>query len=228
MTTAKTFYKLFLFLQRLQSKLHVFPLGILKACLKNTEKVHMNNFKVKIFLIVFTALTALQAQSADLVFESDVQVRRNNQNSFESIKAGSGVPLEPGDNVFVMTPTNLPLLIVAPAKDNAKVVVPDTNMAAALQEQLQPTLQKATSEIIDGLRKAEALIQKKDYPQASSIILSLKSKYKDISSLLFMSGTLAYLMKNKSTAVEDLQKGLLLDPSNESAKKLLTQLKGGV
>lgn len=188
----------------------------------------MNNFKVKIFLIVFTALTALQAQSADLVFESDVQVRRNNQNSFESIKAGSGVPLEPGDNVFVMTPTNLPLLIVAPAKDNAKVVVPDTNMAAALQEQLQPTLQKATSEIIDGLRKAEALIQKKDYPQASSIILSLKSKYKDISSLLFMSGTLAYLMKNKSTAVEDLQKGLLLDPSNESAKKLLTQLKGGV
>lgn len=227
MTTAKNYYEHLLSRKRLQSNLGISALGGLQTAPKDTEKVNMNNFKVKIFLTVFAVLTGFEAQAADLIFESDVQIKKNDQNSFENLKAGQGFALEPGDNVFVMTPKNLPLLIVAPMKDNAKVVIPDTNMSAALQEQLQPTLQKATSEIIDGLRKAENLIQKKDFPQASAILLSLKSKYKDISSLLFMSGTLAYLMNNKSSAVDDLQKGLALDPTNESAKKLLTQLKGG-
>lgn len=187
----------------------------------------MKTFTVKIFLATLASLVAVHATAADLVFESDVQIKKNDQNAFEEIKAGQSFEITPGDNIFVMSPKKLPMLIVAPAKDKAKVVITDTNMTAALQEQLQPTLQKATSEIVDGLRKAEILIQKKDYPQASAILLALKGKYKDISSLLFMSGTLAYLMNNKSSAVDDLQKGLLLDPSNESAKKLLAQLKGG-
>lgn len=227
MTTAKNSYEHLLIQKRLRSNLGISPLRMLQTRPKETEKAYMNNFKVKIFLTVFAALTAFEAKAADLIFESDVQIKKNDQNSFESIKAGEGIPLEPGDNIFVMTKKSLPLLVVAPMKDNAKVVIPDSNMSTALQEQLQPTLQKATSEIVDGLRKAETLIQKKDFPQASAILLSLKSKYKDISSLLFMSGTLAYLMNNKSSAVEDLQKGLALDPTNESAKKLLTQLKGG-
>ena len=195
--------------------------------MKQTEKTFMKTMSVKIFLTTLTAFIALHAKAADLVFESDVQIKKNDQTSFEPIKAGQSFEISPGDNIFVMTPKSLPLLIVAPAKDKAKVVITDSNMSAALQEQLQPTLQKATSEVIDGLRKAEALIQKKAYPQASAILLALKGKYKDISSLLFMSGTLAYLMNNKSSAVDDLQRGLALDPSNESAKKLLAQLKGG-
>jgi hypothetical protein len=227
MKTAKNFYQHFLVQKRPPSNLGFSSLGLLQTGPKETEKAYMNNFKVKIFLSLFIALTALDANSADLIFESDVQFKKNTQNSFENLKAGEGMSLEAGDNVFVMTKKNLPMLIMAPARDKAKIVIPDTNMSAALQEQLQPTLQKATSEIIDGLRKAESLIQKKDFSQASSILLSLKSKYKDISSLLFMSGTLAYLMNNKSSAVDDLQKGLALDPTNESAKKLLTQLKGG-
>jgi len=166
------------------------------------------------------------AMAAELVFESDVQIKKNEQNSFETIKAGQSLPLQAGDNVFVMTSQNLPLLVVAPSKNNSKIVVSDTNMTAALQEHLQPIVQKATMEIVDGLRKAETLIQKKDYTQASTIILSLKSKYKDISSLLFMSGTISYLMNNKSAAMEDLQKGLIIDPANEPAKRLLAQMKG--
>jgi hypothetical protein len=227
MKTAKNFYQHFLVQKRPPSNLGFSSLGLLQTGPKETEKAYMNNFKVKIFLTVFAVLTTFEAKSADLVFESDVQIKKNDQNAFASLKAGEGMVLEPGDNVFVMTKKNLPLLIVAPMKDNAKIVVPDSNMSAALQDQLQPTLQKATSEIVDGLRKAETLIQKKDFSQASAILLSLKGKYKDISSLLFMSGTLAYLMNNKSSAVDDLQRGLALDPSNESAKKLLTQLKGG-
>lgn len=164
--------------------------------------------------------------AGEVIFESDVQVKKNAQNSFENLKAGQSLPLQAGDSFFVITPQNIPLLIFSPSKTNAKFVVADTNISTALQEQLQPVVQKATTEIIDGLRRTEALIQKKDYQQAATIVVSLKSKYPNISSLLFMSGTLNYLTNNKSAAVEDLQRGLSLDPGNEPAKKLLAQLKG--
>lgn len=186
----------------------------------------MSSFSFKKILIIASVLFAFQAYAAELVFESDVQIKRNDQTSFEKVKAGETLPLKPGDSVFAMSPQNMPILVVAPVKDQGRVVVSDTNMSAAMQEQLQPTLQKATSEIVDGLRKAEALIQKKDYSQAQTLVMTLKTKYKDISSLLFMSGTLSYLMNNKTAAVEDLQRGLQLDPNNEPAKKLLAQLKG--
>lgn len=182
------------------------------------------------FKFFFTTLIAFSfissARATEVVFESDVKVKRGDQNSFEDIKAGQSLPLIAGESVFALNSQNMPVLIVAPAKDKARVVVADSNMSTAIQAHLQPTLQKATSEIVDGLRKAEILIQKKDFTQASTIILSLKSKYTDISSLLFMSGTLAYLQNNKSSAIEDLSRGLQLDPNNEPAKKLLAQLKG--
>ena len=160
------------------------------------------------------------------MFESDVKVKRNDQNSFEEIKAGQALSLAPGESVFALNSQNMPVLIVTPAKDKGRVVVADSNMSMAMQAHLQPALQKATGEIVEGLRKAEILIQKKDFTQATAIVLSLKSKYTDIASLLFMSGTLSYLQNNKSAAIEDLSRGLQLDPNNEPAKKLLAQLKG--
>ncbi len=186
----------------------------------------MGSFSFKISFTAVVILCAQATRATDVVFESDVQIKRNDQNSFENLKAGQSIPLNAGDSVFALNGQNMPVLIVAPVKDKGRVVVADSNMSLAIQSQLQATLQKSTSEIIDGLRKAEGLIQKKDFNQASTIILSLKSKYKDISSLLFMSGTLSYLQNNKSAAIEDLQRGLSLDPNNEPAKKLLTQLKG--
>jgi len=186
----------------------------------------MDSFSYKFFITTILFLFTPLAHATDVVFESDVQFKRNNQNAFEPLKAGQSISLNSGDNVFALNGQNMPVLIVAPAKDKARVVVADSNISVALQAQLQPTLQKAISEIVDGLRRAENLIQKKDYVQASAILFSLKSKYKDISSLLFMSGTLSYLQNNKTVAIEDLTRGLQLDPNNEPAKKLLAQLKG--
>lgn len=186
----------------------------------------MDSFSFKFFFTTIVILFAHSAHATDVVFESDVQIKRNDQNSFENLKAGQSISLNAGESVFALNNQNMPVLIIAPVKDKGRVVVADSNISLAIQAQLQPSLQKATGEIIDGLRKAEGLIQKKDFTQASAIILSLKSKYKDISSLLFMSGTLSYLQNNKSAAIEDLQRGLSLDPNNEPAKKLLAQLKG--
>lgn len=182
-------------------------------------------FKTFLGLLIF--LAAPVARTAEIIFESDIQFKRPEQNSFESLKAGQGIPLKAGDYIFAMTSHNLPLLVVAPEKERSRVVVSNVLLSSSLQLQLKPHLQKATTEIIEGLRQAETLIQKKDLSQATALITSLKNKYQDIPSLIFMSGTLAYLTNDKNTAVQELQRGLELDPGNEPARKLLKQLKGG-
>lgn len=168
----------------------------------------------------------LFSNASEVVFESNVQFKKNEQTNFESLKAGESLNLKSGESALIITPQNIPLLVYAIQKDGSKITVADSNVSTALAEKLQPSLQKATAEIIEGLRKAEALIQKRDFSQAASITALLKEKYQNISSVLFMSGTIFYLMNNKASAVEDLQSGLRLDPNNEPAKKLLGQLKG--
>lgn len=178
------------------------------------------------FLTILFFCSHQFVQASEIVFESNVQFKRNNQANFESLKAGDSLSLKSGENAFVITPQNIPVLVYSVQKEGSKITIADSNITTALLEQLQPSLQKATNEIIDGLRKAETLVQKREISQASSITSTLKEKYRNISSVLFMSGTIFYLMNNKASAIEDLQNGLRLDPNNEPAKKLLIQLKG--
>lgn len=173
-----------------------------------------------------TTICGHYSYASEVIFESDVQLKKGQQTGFESVKAGASVKLEPGENAFVMTPQNLPILIYATQKEGSKIIVSNTSVAAALADQLQPSLEKATNEIIDGLRRAESYVKKRDFTQASSITAALKEKYRNISAVLFMSGTVYFLMNNKNSAIEDLQNGLRLDPNNEPAKKLLSQIKG--
>lgn len=189
----------------------------------------MNTAK-KIFYVLISAnlFASLPALAGKIAFESTVQVKKADQVSFETVASGTNIDINPGDQLLVVSKQGLPLLVFAPSSKDSSIVIQDGAVNTALQEQLQPSIEKSTNEIIEGLRRAETLIQKRDFNQASVVTSSLKEKYKNISSVLFLSGTLNYLMNNKSAAVEDLQKGLALDPNNESAKKLLAQLKGGI
>lgn len=187
----------------------------------------MKTAHYKFFFTCLLGLATLPARATEIIFESDVQYKRNEQNSFSELKAGQGISVNAGNYLLVKNSKNLPLVVITPGKTNAKVVISDSDFSSLLNLQLQPQLQKATSEIIEGLRQAETLIQKRSLTQANSIVASLKAKYHDIPSLIFMSGTLAYLMNDKATATEELKRGLQLDPSNEPAKKLLKQIQGG-
>lgn len=170
---------------------------------------------------------ALSAHAAELRFESDVSVRKLDQNNSESKKSGEALVVNPGDAaIIVHGKKNLPLLVFAPSSNDSKVTLTDAQFELLLQEQLQPTLESATREIVSELRRTESLVQRKDYAQAQTIMSGLKTKYPRVSSVLFMSGTVSFLMNNKAGAIEDLQKGLEFDPQNEPAKKLLAQLKG--
>lgn len=185
-----------------------------------------NKILLPILFVTFAASLGLRARAAELVFESDTKAKKSNQSQFQTIHAGEAIPFDSSDPLLVITQKGLPILFYCPNSKSAKATILDADVSTALQEELRPTLQMQTNEIITQLRRAESLIQKKDYNQALSVITVLKEKYKEISPILFMSGTIYYLLNNKPLAIEELQKGLALDPQDDSAKRLLTQLKG--
>lgn len=181
-----------------------------------------------IITLIMIALGSQTGFASEIFFESAVQIKKNNQSVFMPLPAGQSLPMQAGESAFILTSQNIPVLIYAIQNKDSKITLEDSNVSAAIQEYLTPNLQKATHEIIEGLRKTEALIQKRDLSQAVTIVTALKEKYQNIPSVLFMSGTVHYLMNKKSSAIEDLQKGLMIDSNNESAKKLLAQLKGSL
>lgn len=183
----------------------------------------MRQFAFYIMTIFF--LTSAYAEQVS--FESEAQYKKNLQDSFSNLPVGESIQLRSGESILGLTKAGIPLLIVSTSNDNSKIFISDANLNSLIQDRLQPLIESSTSEIIDVLRKAEVLIQKRDYSQALSLINPIKQKYKNISSLLFMSGTIFYLMNNKTSAIEDLQNGLKIESNNEPAKKLLAQLKGG-
>lgn len=178
-------------------------------------------------IILAGSLVSSMAFSTTVIFENDVRLKREGQTTFTTLKKETPVEFKSGDSALASTSQGLTLLILAPRDEKSSVRVSDADLSNATRDQLQPALQSATSEIIDGLRKVESLIQKRDYEQALQITSNLKSKYPRISSILFTDGTANYLMNNKAASIESLEKGLELDTSNAAASKLLKKLKEG-
>lgn len=179
-------------------------------------------------VFILTALAAFLsfASAEEVSFESDVSCKKADEMNFSTIKSGDKLVLKPGETAFVLSKNGVPLLIYPSAKDS-RITVTDANFASLLSEMLQPQLEKSSSEIIDGLRRADSLIQKRDFNQAAQVILPLRTKFPRISSVLFMDGTIHYLLNDRATAIADLEKGLQIDPGNEDAKRLVAKLRGG-
>lgn len=163
----------------------------------------------------------------NLTFETDVQYKKNNQQNFETLKSGQKLDLEKGENAFIISKKNIPMLVFSAKSSDATITIPEASMSAGVIELVNSHIEKSTDEIIEGIRKAESFIQKRDYTQASQIVGFLKQKYKNNSSILFMSASIHYLKNDKQNAINDLQEGLEINPTNENAKKLLSKLKGG-
>lgn len=180
------------------------------------------------FLSLLIILSLQESPAASVSFEDEVSIKRPDQTSFEKVGQGKQIPLEDGDTLFILTKEGLPLILTSPLSKTSNISITSPRLKYLMSEQVRPNLESSTNEIVRELRKAENLIQKKDLLQAQSIVLQLKEKYPRISSVLFMSGTVHFLLNNKSTAQEDLTRGLELDPGYEPAKKLLLQIKGGV
>jgi hypothetical protein len=175
--------------------------------------------------LLFTGTTHCLAASVS--FEDEVSIKRSQQINLEKIPQGRQVKLEEGETLFILTKEGIPVILTSPLSKSSNVSIASPHLKYLMEEQIRPALESSTNEIVRELRKAENLIQKKDLHQAQTLIVALKEKYPRISSVLFMSGTIHYLLNNKTTAMEDLARGLEQDPNYEPAKKLLLQLKGG-
>ena len=182
----------------------------------------MKHLILSLFILFSWCLTTAQ----EISFESDVRYRKAEENNFSDLKKSETLKIKKGENALIISKTGLPILIYSPIDENSQVKISEAQMQTIMKEQLQTDLNSSTNEIIDGLRKTEALLQKREFSQALISISNLKNSYPRISSVLFLSATVQYLSNNKATAIEDLNAGLAIDPQNTSAQKLLSELKG--
>lgn len=176
------------------------------------------------FIIIFFTIEAFAEQ---IIFESATRYKKNSDAQFSDLKAGDTLELGTGDSALTISQQGLPLLIFSAQNKGNSITVKNSDFSQLVSDSAQPLLNKNIDEILSGLRKSENLIKKRDYQQALITVSPLKEKYKNISAVLFMTGTVNFLLNNKNEAIADLEKGLLIDPNDASAKGLLEKLKGG-
>ncbi len=181
--------------------------------------------RLSILVFAIATLATQRTLAEDIFFESEVRVKRENQNSFEALKPNSPLKLKAGESALVSTAQGFPMLIYAPSSPSAQIKVADVNLEVFAQDSLRPQLEKSTRDVVNTLRKVDAFIERREYDQALAILAPVRAKYPNISQVLFASATVNYLTNNRALAVDDLQKGLELDPEDAAAKKLLARLK---
>lgn len=181
--------------------------------------------QLKFFLTCLVIIFSFHVDAEEITFDSNVKYKKNDSTETVELKAQQPLALQAGEKVFVNTSEGIPLIIFSASYSNTKINIPNTQLSMMALEQSIPYFEKTTNDILEGLRRVDSLISKRDYTQAVIKITALKEKYKGLSSVLFLSGTANYLSNNKTAAIKDLESGLLISPDNSSAKKLLEKIK---
>jgi hypothetical protein len=180
-------------------------------------------FKAYFIFMTYTFSNILYAE--EITFDSNIKYKKNEATEFIELKAQQNLSLKAGDRALIHTPDGIPFLIFSARNSDSKMNISKSQISLAALEQVTPFLEKTTSDIIDGVRKVDNLISKRNYSLALTTITALKEKYKGLSTILFLSGTTNYLNNNKQAALKDLESGLAINPENSSAKKLLEKIK---
>ena len=180
-----------------------------------------------ISVLTFIISLGSSAQAQTISFESSVRYKKVEDATYMDLPDNANMQIKKGEGTIVVTRSGMPILVYVPFDSKSNLKITDAQLQQLLQEQLQGTINQIANNVIDGIRKTEGFLKKRDLPQALINSSQLKQKYPRIASVLFLSATVQYLNNNKPGAVEDLTEGLKIDPSNESANKLLRELKGG-
>lgn len=177
------------------------------------------------YIVYMSLLFSVAARAEEITFDSNIKFKKNDATEFTELKAQQPLVLAAGEKALISTNDGIPFLIFSSQNSNAKINIPSSQISMVALEQTTPFLEKTTSDIIEGVRKVDNLISKRDYALALTTVTVLKEKYKGLSTILFLSGTANYLNNNKQAAIKDLEGGLSIQPENSSAKKLLEKIK---
>lgn len=179
-----------------------------------------------LLLVLLLMLVESPSQAVTFSVDSTTKIKKINSPE-ETLSAGNSFEIKKNESVLVMPEESLPVLIVSPGNDQSILALSSIDLKSLTDNYFAKTLNQQTNEIISGLRKAEVAMGQRDYVLANSVLVPLKQKYPFVASLYFMIASIDYLLKNKTSAIDNLQKGLALDPQDLQAKKLLTDLTGG-
>lgn len=179
--------------------------------------------------LFFAILCLFSGRSNAVQLQSEIELRVKKESSveFNLMKAGEILELQRGETVFAVPSSGLPFFIIVPSSQNAKFQLASGDVSSMAQTQVAEVVGKTVHEVIIGLRKAETFMSKREYTQGLSVLNPLKQKYPQVAEVYFLSASLNYLNKNKSAAIDDVQRGLAIVPDDENAKKLLENLQAG-
>lgn len=181
--------------------------------------------RMSVFCIILI-IYSHQSIAADLRFESDVSIKSIDKNQFEKIPAGQVFSAEKNNSYYIVGSKNIPILLISSQAQDSQFNITNQDFSNVFNEKTNQLLEQKTNSIVNNVRKAEALLLRKDFTQALAIVNKLKEEHKNISSILFLSGTINSLLNNKKVAIEDLEEGLKIDADDVAALSMLKKLKG--
>jgi hypothetical protein len=164
--------------------------------------------------------------AATVSFESPAQVKTLDADHFTAYGAGQKLDVKSGEGYLILTDNQLPLILFSANSADAKLKLDSAQANAVYQQAVQPYMDKKLNEILSEINNVQSLIQKREYNSAGAQIKILKEKYPRLATIYFLSGTIGFLSNNKTLALEDIEKGLTIDPTNEAAKRLRDKLRG--
>lgn len=177
-------------------------------------------------IYIFSLLPAV-TQAVEIQPSVGSSYRLSDQKNFTKVEESKPFDLKTADYALITGNSQLPILVINPKSSKAVIEIPETDNREVLSSLVDPQVNKAVNEIVDGTLSAQVLIQQKNYEQALRVTTQLQQKYSAVANLYFLEGTIHYLMNNKSLAIAKLEQGLTMAPDNTQGQNLLKQLKGG-
>ncbi|NUN05212.1 MAG: hypothetical protein HUU57_05575 [Bdellovibrio sp.] len=182
--------------------------------------------KQKLAIYIFSLIPAV-TQAVEIQPSIGSSYRLSDQKNFTKVEDAKTFDLKSADYALITSSSQLPILVINPKSSKAVIEIPATDNQEVLSSLVEPQVNKAVNEIVDGTMSAQIMIQQKNYEQALRITMQLQQKYSAVANLYFLEGTIHYLMNNKSLAITKLEQGLTMAPENTQGQNLLKQLKGG-
>lgn len=179
---------------------------------------------MKFVFILFINLVTIFSHGLEIELAMNAKVKNSEDEKFIDKKSGETIELNAGNILFIVPEKQLPFILVGENPSSKKIVLNSIDLSETFAEVIDQKIQLATDVVISEMKKIEHLLKKKDYSGAQGRVSSLKHQYPKISQVLFLSATVSYLANNNTQAIEDLNRGLAIDPNDESAKQLLKKL----
>ncbi len=171
------------------------------------------------FILFLLNLKICFAES--ITFDSPVRYLKNEDNQYIELKSKEELILKSGDKVFVNPNDNLPFFIYSTSSDKTFIHIPGNQLKNLDQERTTAQVEKMTNSVLGQIRQIDSMIASRNFKEALNQVNDLKLKYRHLSEIYFLSGTVNYLLNNKSVAIKDLESGLSINAENKAAKKLL-------